>query len=170
MSTLRSASSQKKPKPENPKRGKSKNTQKNEGKNHKHHYTAPLSPFLARLLPFCSAICITRYAFRFVSRLVSRTFISLVMHFHSYLHASIAKPASFLDICLGFSHFSPCFCCSFYIFPLLSFLCESQLFFSGFFWDWLWIRVRVLRVWSRIGFDSPRFALVMWFQLIHGRG
>lgn len=75
------------------------------------------------------------------------------------------------DSVLGFSDFS--LCCCFYFFPvhrstLLSFLCVSQLFFcgigfgSGFGFGF--------GFGSGIGFDSQRFALVMWFQLIQGRG
>lgn len=168
MSTLRCQP--KKPKPKNEKHPKKR-------KNHKHHcnHLHLRPPPLVTLCPsffatFCSAIFITRYAFA-LFRLVScnsRTFISLVIHFHSYLHASIAK--LFLgfvwDSVLGFSDFSLCCCFYFSRSTLLSFLCESQLFFSGIgfgsgfsFWAG-----------SGIGFDSQRFALVMWFQLIHGRG
>lgn len=51
---------------------------------------------------------------------------------------------------------------------LLSFLCVSQLFFSGIgFGSGFGFG---FGFGSGIGFDSQRFALVMWFQLIQGRG
>lgn len=51
---------------------------------------------------------------------------------------------------------------------LLSFLCVSQLFFSGIGFESGF--GFGFGFGSGIGFDSQRFALVMWFQLIQGRG
>lgn len=114
---------------------KTKNTQKKKEKPQtplQPPPTQPLPPPLVTLCPsffatFCSAIFITRYVFA-LFRLVScnsRTFISLVIHFHSYLHASIGK--LFLgfvwDSVLGFSDFS--LCCCFYF--------SRSLFDAAFF-------------------------------------
>lgn len=147
MSTLRCQP--KKTKPKNEKHPKKKEKPQTPLQPPPHQ---PLPPPLVTLCPsffatFCSAIFITRYVFA-LFRLVScnsRTFISLVIHFHSYLHASIAK--LFLgfvwDSVLGFSDFSPC-CCFYFSRSLF----DAAFFFmwvaAVFFWDWLWIWIRFL--------------------------
>lgn len=169
MSTLRCEP--KKPKPKNEKHPKKKEKPQTP-------LQPPLPPPLVTLCPsffatFCSAIFITRYVFA-LFRLVScnsRTFISLVIHFHSYLHASIAK--LFLgfvwDSVLCFSDFFPLLLFLFFPFTVrrcFLFYVSRSCFFLGLALD----LDSVFGFESGIGFDSQRFALVMWFQLIHGRG
>lgn len=175
MSTLRCQP--KKPKPKNEKHPKKK--EKPQTPLHQLRLRLSLPPSVT-LCPsffatFCNAIFITRYAFA-LFRLVScnsRTFISLVIHFHSYLHASIAKLFSGFVCGIRFWVFRTFPFVAVFILPvhrstLLSFLCVSQLFFSGIgFGSGFGFG---FGFGSGIGFDSQRFALVMWFQLIQGRG
>lgn len=168
MSTLR----QKKPKPK-----KGKTPKKLKGKTTNTTTPPPLCPASPRPCHFLQRdfYYTLRFSLCFSSRLslslsLVHLFRLLCISIHIYMHLSPNLPPSCTfvwDLC-GFSQFSPCSSCCFHIFPLLSFFYVSRsCFFSRFLWDWdwLWIWVR-----SRIGFDSPRFALVMWFQLIHGRG